>query len=275
MVTGPSQESRESIRVGLSRISYFHNVVPAGSGICTVCRQPSPSEMCGTCALTETALDGRTCDHTFFLSYTDGWNPQGRSQSAQTMRLYKGSHPPERSVADIHLLTNIVTWIHDACIREAEGGQEWDAATYVPSRTPREGHHPIAKVTTNVARLVGDEPSENGDHRIRRRRIGVGPLDCPRTADAERFAVPDPVRRIIDGKRVLLVDDMWTTGTSLQSAAAALKLAGAASVTGLCVSRWLSWDWEPHVPLLTEVTKRAYDPFSCIAFSRCCAVPRS
>lgn len=275
MVTDSNSESRDSIRVGLSRISYFHNVEPAAPGICNVCRQPSPSPMCDRCSSTESALDGLTCDHTFFLSYTDGWNPSGRSQSAQTMRLYKSSSPPERSVADVHLLTNIVTWIHDDCMREAEGGQEWDATTYVPSRTPRPGHHPVAKVTTTVARLVGDAPDENGNRRIRRRRIGVGTLDAPRTADADRFAVPDPVRRIVDGKRVLLVDDMWTTGTSIQSAAAALKLAGAATVTGLCVSRWLAWNWEAHVPLLEKVTAQAYDPFACIAFDRCCDVPRN
>lgn len=239
-----------------------------------MCRQPSPSHTCGTCSNTEAALDGLTCDHTYFLSYTDGWSPSGRSQSAQTMRLYKSTNPPERSVADVHMLTNIVTWIHDRCMRQAEDGLDWAAATYVPSRTLRVGHHPVARVATTVARLVGDEPDSNGERRIPRRRIGVGSYDAPRVANADRFAVPDPVRRIIDGKRVLLVDDMWTTGTSVQSAAAALKLAGAASVTGLCISRWLAWNWDPHVPLLKKVTSRAYDPFSCIAFDRCCDIPR-
>lgn len=274
MVTDPSVESRDSIRVGLSRISYFHNVTPAGPGTCTVCRQPSQSEMCDRCTSTKDALDGLTCDYTFFMSYTDGWNPSGRSQSAQTMRLYKSSQPPARSVTDVHLLTNIVTWIHDGCIRDTELGKGWDAATYVPSRTSRVGDHPVSKVTTNVARLVGDEPNENSARRISRQPIEVGGRDAPRIAAADRFAVPDSVRPSIEGKRVLLVDDMWTTGTSMQSAAAALKLAGATSVTGLCVSRWLAWNWEPHVPLLEKVTKRAYDPFSCIAFDRCCDVPR-
>ena len=69
---------------------------------------------------------------------------------------------------------------------------------------------------------------------------------------------------------MLLVDDTWTTGTSLQSAAAALKAAGAASVTGLCVGRWLSWRWEPDVPLLKHVTAAPYDPFRCIAGTHQC-----
>jgi ComF family protein len=41
----------------------------------------------------------------------------------------------------------------------------------------------------------------------------------------------------ITGKRVLLVDDVFTTGASLRAAAAALKAAGAVSVTGLTLAR--------------------------------------
>jgi hypothetical protein len=58
-----------------------------------------------------------------------------------------------------------------------------------------------------------------------------------------------------------------------QSAAAALKLAGAVGVTGLCVARWLSWKWPPHVPLLEKITAQPYDPFRCIAFDRTCPAP--
>lgn len=63
---------------------------------------------------------------------------------------------------------------------------------------------------------------------------------------------------------MLLVDDTWTSGTSMQSAAAALTRAGAASVTGLCVTRWLS-----------RITATAFDPFSCIAYARVCVSARA
>ena len=42
------------------------------------------------------------------------------------------------------------------------------------------------------------------------------------------------------GTRVLLIDDVSTTGTTLQSAALALKQGGAAQVRGLVVARTLS-----------------------------------
>jgi len=43
--------------------------------------------------------------------------------------------------------------------------------------------------------------------------------------------------QLIRGKRVLLVDDVFTTGSTMQEAAAALKNAGAASVSGFTIAR--------------------------------------
>lgn len=261
-------ESR--IRDGLSRVSYFRNIAGPGPGICRVCRQPTPMEVCGDCQNIHRALDGMTCDHTFFLTYVDGHNPQAYAQSAKTMRQYKSQPAPKRLVEDVHLLTNNMTWIHDECIKEAENDAEWDVLTFVPSRTERNGMHPVSSVALNVARIVGDDPDRGGTRRIKRKKMTVGPADDPRNPNADRFAASVSS---FDGARVLLVDDTWTGGTSLQSAAAALKLARAASVTGLCVARWLSWNWPSHVPLLEKVTAKPYDPFNCIAFDRKCPAP--
>ena len=50
--------------------------------------------------------------------------------------------------------------------------------------------------------------------------------------------VVDPLRvSLLQGKRVVLVDDVMTSGASLFSAAQALREAGAASVTGLVFAR--------------------------------------
>jgi ComF family protein len=54
---------------------------------------------------------------------------------------------------------------------------------------------------------------------------------------AGAFAVPARRRHRLDGARVLLFDDVVTTGATLFSAAAALRAAGAAEVIGLCVAR--------------------------------------
>lgn len=50
---------------------------------------------------------------------------------------------------------------------------------------------------------------------------------------------PDAYRvdRRLDGERVLLVDDLFHTGTTLESVASQLRAAGADRVVGLCITR--------------------------------------
>lgn len=262
-------ELRREVSVAMGKVSYFHNIAAVGPGICRVCRGPAlDSDVCPRCQSTEEMLGGSTCDHTFFVAYADGHNPGGWSQSAQTMRLYKQTPPTVLCVEHLHELTFVVTWLHDDCMRAADRG--WDAAAFVPSRTPREGLHPVTGIARNVSRLAADDPASGGPHEIKRVSLELGPVNVSRVANAARFAVPDKSRDRIEGKRVLLVDDTWTTGTSVQSAAATLKAAGAASVTGLCIARWLSWGRDSDVPLLKKVTTDPFDPFSCIAGTHQC-----
>jgi predicted amidophosphoribosyltransferase len=51
------------------------------------------------------------------------------------------------------------------------------------------------------------------------------------------FHVQQKNRRILAGKRVLLVDDVMTTGATMSACAAALKEAGAANVSALALAR--------------------------------------
>jgi ComF family protein len=68
--------------------------------------------------------------------------------------------------------------------------------------------------------------------------------DQHRLARAERlrnmrnaFGVPPGRERLIQGKRLLLIDDVMTTGATLNAAAAALRAAGAAEVSALVLAR--------------------------------------
>jgi len=60
------------------------------------------------------------------------------------------------------------------------------------------------------------------------------------------FAVPKTRRRHIAGKRVILIDDVLTTGATGEACARALKRAGAASVELLVFARVVrgSQPWE-------------------------------
>ena len=93
----------------------------------------------------------------------------------------------------------------------------------VPSGRRRPGPHPLRALAGPLTGLPWAELTV------------AWPLDpAGRIADPGRYrAVPLP------GARVALLDDTWTTGASAQSAAAALRLAGAQSVAVIVLGRHL------------------------------------
>ncbi len=67
--------------------------------------------------------------------------------------------------------------------------------------------------------------------RIRRTRRQVGLKLAERALNVTgAFAVPEHLRHLVAGKRVLMVDDVYTTGATVTAAARALKRAGADDV---------------------------------------------
>ncbi|MBF0477119.1 MAG: ComF family protein [Deltaproteobacteria bacterium] len=58
----------------------------------------------------------------------------------------------------------------------------------------------------------------------------------------EAFLVPEKFQRQIRGKRIILIDDVCTTGSTLDECARTLLTAGAASVSGLTLCRTLDRD---------------------------------
>ena len=124
---------------------------------------------------------------------------------------------------------------HESCIARAAGTERFPIVTTVPSGDrARDDQHPLRWI---ASQLVG--PTRDRHERLLRR--------SSRPAHAREF---DPGRyeptRALSGEAVLLIDDTWTTGANAQSAAAALKDAGAGTVAAVVIGRHLNRDWHEN-----------------------------
>ena len=155
------------------------------------------------------------------------------SQSAHLMRTYKRSRmATEQMRAQIVVLIAYAVQKHRRCMEgPIVGRQPMDGWTTVPSTRGRPGEHPIAVATREGRFAPGPHvnlvPGPN--HGAPAHQLAVG-----------RWVVDTP--DVVRGRHVLVVDDTWTSGANAQSAAAAIRAAGATHVTILTVARWLNVD---------------------------------
>lgn len=146
------------------------------------------------------------------------------------------------------------TFVHGRCIAATTGW--WQAVTFVPSAARPGGEHPVA----DLARAVHSVHDDTAKVAL---KVGPGLGEPPaRAPRPDRFVVPTVYQPVISDRHVLVVDDTWVSGTKSQSAAIALKDAGAARVTILCVTRWLRYDWDDHRQLI-ETLDEPYDAMRC------------
>jgi len=139
----------------------------------------------------------------------------------------------------------------------AAGGGAVDVVVPVPS-TARTGPPPLARVDG----LGGDVTGALGGaawapHALRRaRRDDAASLSHMRP-HARGFVVADEASTV-RGRRVLLLDDLYVSGSRAQSAAASLRLAGARSVVVAALGRVLRPDRFPrHRAFLERQARRA------------------
>jgi hypothetical protein len=131
---------------------------------------------------------------------------------------------------------------HERCLAEAAGTDAFELVTTVPSGSvERDADHPLPV-------MVGEfvEPTRNRYERLLA-RSDVEVAD--RVVDVRKY---DPLREL-DGEDVLLVDDTWTTGASVQSAAGALKEAGAGVVGAVVFGRHVHEEFGDNADRLEQL----------------------
>lgn len=133
---------------------------------------------------------------------------------------------------------------HESCVANAVGISEFDLVTTVPSTSGREDH-PLRRI---VSGIVAPTRDRYVDLLIPNPSVPSG-----RSVDIDRFVVPEGAD--LRGASVLLIDDTWTTGGHAQSAAAALKRAGAASVAIVVIGRHFDPSFGDNVGYLRSARK--------------------
>lgn len=132
----------------------------------------------------------------------------------------------------------------------AAAGEDWDTVTIVPSKSGGHEPHPLERVI-KLGRTLSRQ---------------YRPLLEPWKPDAiGRAQASDRGYRAttdVDGLRVLLIDDTFTSGATFQSAASALALAGARVVGGVVIGRVIHPDFSTEAAALWERQERVQFDFN-------------
>lgn len=210
--------------------------------------------MCDQCTSQRATYGTGLADLVVPLAYVKGWMIPPH-QSEHHVRRYKHlTQPSHKCLQDLKLMMLAGTWLHGECIARTAGW--WQVVTFVPSASRPGPEHPVAELARQVA------PFKLNAHRI---LLGIGPgfaAEPDRWPRPDRFVVPPKFAPVVAGQHVLVVDDTWVSGGKAQSAALALKAAGASAVTIICIGRWLSFRWAEHRPLIENLTE-PYDAVQC------------
>jgi hypothetical protein len=135
---------------------------------------------------------------------------------------------------------------HGACVWRYAAMPPPDRLAVVPTGCGRPGPHPLLRLASPYLRLplwpLAIRPGRQG-----------------RDLDLSRFQA----EAMPAGASVLLLDDTWVSGASAQSAAAALRLAGASHVAVVVMGRHINPADPSAAALIARVSPARYDPSTC------------
>lgn len=145
---------------------------------------------------------------------------------ARDLWRYKSGRDPDGEAAERlrEMLASFIEEYGDRVWAAAGMNGKPGALAIVPSGQGRPGRHPLLDLAEPVVNLPVIPVTVHEGHAVHGRYVSTDWLhvgDRPLVASAD----------------VLLIDDSWVSGASAQSAAAALKLAGAARVATIVLGR--------------------------------------
>jgi len=227
--------------------NFMLNPARPGPGICPTCwtfHDPAYGQ-CYRCR-----SQPRIADVVVPITYSIGLE-----QMHYLLRRYKEGATAEVE-ARFQLQLAAVMWrflrSHEACVAAACGAESFELVTVVPSGTlARDDVRPrlreiagemVGQTAERFARLLAPTDSTVPGHQY----------------DLNRFRA----RRPLNGSSVLLIDDTWTTGASTQSAACALKEAGAGRVGVVVIGRHINREYGDNAGHL-KALPRPFDWATC------------
>lgn len=220
---------------------------------------PPPQTAPGVCSVCMTFTRGFgtcfRCDQN--ARFTDAMLPISFSvhfgQLHTVLQQYKRSGPNVARPLQVQLAAVVWRFIdgHERCLAAAAGADEFHIVTIVPSSDQkRDEAHPLRGI---IGELVG--PTRDRYWRLLRRS---GTPVADREVDPGKYNATEDLA----GENVLLIDDTWTTGANVQSAAGALKTAGADRVGALVIGRHIHEDYQDNAQRLRALP-RPFDWETC------------
>ena len=222
----------------------FMLVPRAGPGICQVCFTFTEGhDRCFVCSRRNSALDVVVP-----ISYSVAGGPQHHALAG-----YKRLTGDVARRLEVELAA--VLWrflsVHEPCVASSAPTGAFDIVTVVPSGSQeRDGAHPLRRIVSELVR-----PTVERYQPVLSRSAASVP---ERTVDARKYEVAHP----LGGESVLLIDDTWTTGANAESAAMALREAGAGPVAAVVIGRHVKRGWRENERRLHDLS-RPFDWSSC------------
>lgn len=221
--------------------------------VCSACRQPvaEAHALCGTCWAQLAPIERPHCER---LGIPFGYDIGEGALSAEAI----ATPPPfDRARAAVLFEGPARDLVHALKYRDrteaarligrmtARAGREilGDADVLVPMPLHRRRlwtrkFNQAALIAEEIARISGVRVAADALLRIRPTRPQVGLGEAERIANVRgAFRVAAARRMVIDGRRVVLVDDVLTTGASAAAATRALRRAGATRIDVLTFAR--------------------------------------